>query len=248
MEDLPARFGRVNIPRMDAASWLAVFRWMVLAGGLLTAVSALGVWYFGSKVHRPPPPVIEQVVVTREVPAAPREERTAAPALPAVIESLELHVTIEAPTPTRPVAPVEVKDGPESVVTVFMEDRTQIRFVSDGKIHDEQAQPTRRRLTFVYRPAEAAPLVGREIELLRSIQVMAVDYREIFRKVEFAADDQPTRLRLAVSLNGVEASGLADQAGAPGLLAGTQAVLDISEAFADLPARYAAALRARARP
>ena len=244
---------------MDAETWLTVCKWAVVAGGLVATLGGGGVWYFEARVSRQrasaAPPRVDVMEAPRatplpapEPPAARETERVRvaergggeAPARePARVRSLELRIAIEAAEVPDAATEVPAAEGARTVVSLILADRTQLRFVSDSGFSDQRVGADRRRLTFTYRPETPAELLGRDVAVLGTVEVMAVDYRDLFRRLAFALDDEPTMLTLTVVLNGA-AAGTLDHRGAPGLLGGTRAVLDVSEAFG--------ALHERARP
>lgn len=229
---------------MDAEAWLTLCKWAVVVGGLVATLGGAGIWYFEARVARPrAPAAVSLVGVTRTAPAPPEPaaEKPGAREVSEteVVRSLELRITIEAAQPDGPASTGAAADGAPNVVTLVMADRTQLRFVNDAGFSDERVGADRRRLSFVYRPESPEGLLGRDVAVLGAVEVMAVDYREVFRRVGFALDEEPTTLTLTVVVNGA-AAGALEQRGAPGLLGGMRAILDVSEAFG--------ALRQRARP
>jgi hypothetical protein len=247
---------------MDAETWLTLCKWAVVAGGLVATLGGVGVWYFEARVVRQRASLARPLVSVTEAPRAasmPAPESPVAPepegvrgagrpGVPSpaseasqreVVRSLELRIAIEAVQPPGAVTETGADDGARNVVTLVLTDRTQLRFVSDSGFSDQRVGADRRRLTFTYRSETPGEILGRDVAVLGTVEVMAVDYRDVFRRLDFARDDEPTTLTLTVVLNGAEA-GTLDQRGAPGLLGGMRAILDVSKAFG--------ALRDRARP
>jgi hypothetical protein len=228
---------------VDADAWLALCKWAVVVGGLVATLGGAGVWYFDARVTRQRAPVARPLQVAPLAPVAetPLAQQTSERE---VVRSLELRIAIEAADgpagPGREGSEPLAADGAPNVVTLVMADRTQLRFVSDAGFSDQRLPPDRRRLAFTYRPESPVTILGQDVAVLGTVEVMTVDYRELFRRAGFARDDEPTTLTLTVVLNGVAAGTLRDHPGAPGLLSGTRAILDVSEAFG--------AVRAGARP
>jgi hypothetical protein len=159
-----------------------------------------------------------------------------------LITSIVLRVAVEAET--SPATPTEVQTdvGLSSALALFTTDKTRIRFVTDFMIQDQQLSATRRRLSFVYTPETSEQVLGKPIEFLGSIGILAVNYAEIFRTERFNTAREGTRLNCSVIVNGISVAMISTDVQPFGALASGQVNVNVAEAFARIPASYASAV------
>jgi hypothetical protein len=108
-----------------------------------------------------------------------------------------------------------------------------------GQLTDQQVTPTRRRLGFVHNPETPTEILGREVDFLRTIDKLVVNYSEIFNVEHFAANKEALTMHLSVLLNGVEVGSISGS-DPNGTLTTGQAILDVSQLFSEIPKKYAA--------
>jgi hypothetical protein len=152
-----------------------------------------------------------------------------------IIQSLLFRIAVDVQTPETIVSNEIFDWGLGSVVALFTKEKTRIRFVTDFKVYDQQILPTVRRLRFVYTPETPQQIQGQPIEFLESINVLSVNYQEIFQTQNFALNNEPITLHLSVDLNGVNIGDLT--ASAPGGVKG-KGSFDVSELFSHTTKTY----------
>jgi hypothetical protein len=158
-----------------------------------------------------------------------------------LINSIRLRVALDVDTPSATTTERKTDVGLQSAVALFTKDKIRIRFVTDYMVHDQQISPTTRRLTLMYTPETPSQIEGRELSVLESIEILAVNYSEIFRLEKFAQNNEPVIMHTNVTLNGIEI-GLTTNRSAGGVLATGQANVDIGQFFRQIPAAYAKAV------
>ncbi|HOO49856.1 MAG TPA: hypothetical protein PLU81_10825 [Deltaproteobacteria bacterium] len=159
-----------------------------------------------------------------------------------LINSIALHVSIDTQTIDSTVTDVKVSAGLGSALALFTAEKTRFRFVTDFMIRDQQLTPTQRRLTFVYTPETPTELLGKPIELLASINLLAVDYAKIFKIKHFDTTLGDTFLNCSVIINGVSVVKISDRVQPTGVLGAGQTNLDVGDKFSQIPDVYTAAV------
>ena len=163
------------------------------------------------------------------------------------IKSLELYVSIDAITATSPTTEAQTSVGLLSAVALFSKDKNRYRLVTDYKFSREQRTPNVHRISFVYRAETPTQVLGHQIDLLRQMEKLAVDYSTFFKEIPFDPGPHPTRLHLVVLLNGVEVVNLSEQEAGPGVLASGMATLDVARVFEQIPETYSQKIKQKAR-
>lgn len=159
-----------------------------------------------------------------------------------LINSIVLQVSIETQTIASTVTDVKVSAGLGSALALFTANKTRFRFVTDFMIRDQQLTPVQRRLTFVYTPETPTELLGKPIELLASINLLAVDYAKIFATKHFDTTIGDTIFNCSVIINGVSVATISAGVKPAGSLGTGQANLNVVEVFSKIPGAYAAAV------
>lgn len=154
-----------------------------------------------------------------------------------LVQSLVLQVTIDSQTSEKPTTHQEMDFGLISTTALFTKDKTRIRFVSDGRIFDQQVSPKLRRLKLSYSPESPNEVNGNAVDFLSSINMFAVNYVEILKTENFAQNDELIVFRLSVILNGIELGSMNANSTAKILTSG-QANLDVSSLFNRIPEAY----------
>jgi hypothetical protein len=159
-----------------------------------------------------------------------------------LINSIVLQVSIETLTIASTVTDVRVDLGLGSALALFTADRNRFRFVTDFMIRDQQLTPTRRRLSFVYSPETPTELLGKPIELLASVNALAVNYADIFATKHFDTTVGDTKLTCSVTVNGIAVATISAGVQPPGALGAGQTNFAVAEAFLKIPEFYATAV------
>lgn len=159
-----------------------------------------------------------------------------------LINSIVLHVSIDTQTIDSTVTDVKVSAGLGSALALFTAEKTRFRFVTDFMIRDQQLTPTQRRLSFVYTPETPTELLGKPLDLLASIDLLAVDYAKIFKIKHFDTTLGDTILNFSVIINGVSVVKISDRIQPTGVLGTGQTNLKVSKYFSKIPDIYAAAV------
>ncbi len=163
-----------------------------------------------------------------------------------IIQSIELHISIDAVTTVRPTTAKSTSVGVQSAVALFSEDNTRYRFVTDYQWSIQQVSPTLRRISFVYKPEEPSQLLGHQIEFLEQMELFVCNYSGFFKqRVSDDTGSEGTYMNLTILLNGLDVITLRKRYAAPGVLFSGQAKMDMSKEFANISERYALRLRAK---
>lgn len=157
-----------------------------------------------------------------------------------LIRSIQLRVSIETQTGTTQFADPQTDVGLGSVIALFTRDKTRVRFVSDFRVVDHQRAPNRRRLSFVYEPESPTDILGKPIEFLASVEVLAVSYAEIFQTERFDTNNDATEFHCVVVVNGIPIAEIRSGVQPPGTLNQSQANLQVASVFSRIPETYAA--------
>ncbi len=156
-----------------------------------------------------------------------------------IIQSLELHIDIDAVTPVSTVQSQRATSaGLQSVVALFSAEGNRFRFVTDFTFSEQQIAPKIKRVSFVYRPETPNEILGQRIALLANMKTFACNYSDFFRTIRFETGDQPTKMNISVFLNGVETLLIPDRIAAAGVLASGQADMDVAEYFHSVEQKY----------
>jgi len=155
-----------------------------------------------------------------------------------LIHSLSIRVFIDTDTPAAESSHVETDVGLGSIIALFTRDKSRFRFKSDFTLRDQQVSKTRRQIGFVYTPEIPAQILGKEVDFLGNVEVLAVNYSDIFRTIGLKTKDKNARLQCAILLNGVEVGNFDVGENPPGTLDAGQANLVVAEAFSRIPATY----------
>jgi len=158
-----------------------------------------------------------------------------------LIQSMTLNIVIETDTEPKEVTMEGTDVGLQSVVALFAR-KTRIRFASDWMIHDQQITATRRRLRFSYTPETPAEILGKDIEYLKEIDKLVVNYQDIFTSLHFDTHGKNTHLTCVVMVNGLTVATMSADVPNAGVLSDGQAVQDVSAVFSSIPAAYSAAV------
>ena len=127
---------------------------------------------------------------------------------------------------------------------LFTKDKTRIRFATDFMLRDQQVSETARRLMFTYTPETPEQILGKPVDFLSSIDVLAVNYTEIFNLKQFDTSKGRTRFQCAVLVNGIPVSTINTDVPA-GVLSKGQANMNVADAFSKIPAAYDLAVARR---
>jgi hypothetical protein len=159
-----------------------------------------------------------------------------------VINSIVLNVSVETETAPSKATEVQTDAGLSSALALFTRDKTRIRFVTDFMIRDQQVTETRRRLSFTYSPETPAAILGKPVDFLSAIDVLAVNYAEIFTTEHFDTSQTETRLQCIVMVNGISVSTINLDVKSTGTLSKGQANVSVAEAFSRIPGIYASSV------
>ncbi|MDZ4403902.1 hypothetical protein [Prosthecobacter sp.] len=156
-----------------------------------------------------------------------------------LIHSLSLHVAVAADTlPAEPSGP-RIAAGLGSFIALFSADKTRIRFKTDFTLSHQQVGRTRRRVEFIYTPETPDQILGKEIDFLGQIELLVVNYSEIFDTLKFNTKNKNAQLQCLVFLNGVKIATFSTGEEFEGTLNVGQINLSVTEAFAPIPSAYA---------
>lgn len=214
-------------------------------------------------INNPPPKSVPEVRPTKSVPV----EKPQAPAGPVqtmvnspggiqatgnvtvnsdrrVINSMTVRVTVETETPPKDPGEAGTDAGLQSVIGLFTADKTRIRFATDFMIRDQQVSATKRRLMFTYAPETPEQVLGKPVDFLASIDVLGVNYGEIFGMEKFDTSKTKSQIQFVVSINGIPVATINTDV-APGVFSQGQANMSVAEAFKAIPAVYEAAVARR---
>ena len=159
-----------------------------------------------------------------------------------LIQTMVLRVFVETETPDAEPGDVQTDVGLGSVVALFTRDKTRIRFESDFRVTDQQVSRNRRRVGFVYSPETPTDILGKDVNFLATIDVLAVNRAEIFQSEKFDTSNDKTRFSCSVFVNGVNVATVDAGVQPPGALQKGQVNLDVAAAFANALHVYAAAV------
>jgi hypothetical protein len=159
-----------------------------------------------------------------------------------LISTLQLFINVQTLTATAQKSDVETDAGLGSIVALFTKDKARIRFASDFMITDQQITPTIRRLGFRYTPEIPQEILGKPVDFLADIEVLVVNYANIFQMEKFNTNNDSTSLTCIVFLNGVDVAELIADVHPPGTLSKGQAVMNVTREFSGIPTRYAKAV------
>jgi len=154
-----------------------------------------------------------------------------------LIHSIVLRVYLEVETPEKQTGAVMTDVGLQSACALFTGDKTRIRFVTDYMIQDQQIAPKVRRMSLVYTPETPNDIQGKEIKFLESINLLAINYSDIFRLEQFALNREHVKFVFVVELNGLEVGNMTTTDTAGTLLAG-QGNMEVSALFRLIPQIY----------
>lgn len=161
-----------------------------------------------------------------------------------VINSMTVRVTVETETPPADPGEEGTDAGLQSVIGLFTADKTRIRFATDFMIRDQQLSATKRRLMFTYTPETPEQVLGKPVDFLAHIDVLGVNYREIFDIEKFDTSKTKSLIQVVVSVNGIPVATI-DTDVAPGVFSQGQANLNVAEVFKAIPTVYEAAVARR---
>jgi hypothetical protein len=156
-----------------------------------------------------------------------------------IIQSVSLRAFIETDTAPTAISEPQTDVGLQSVIALFTDNKTRIRFNSDWNVVDHQVGVTRRRLSLVYAPETPNEILGKDISYLASITLLAVNYEEIFNIEHFDTSADHTRLHVDVVVNGISVAGIDIGVQPSGILNHGQANTSVAEQFGNIPAVYA---------
>lgn len=157
-----------------------------------------------------------------------------------LIHTMTLKVSVETETETSPPTEDETDAGLQSAVALFSE-KTRIRFVSDWLIHRRQVTPTRKTISFIYTPETPTEIIGRDIDFLGKIDMLVVNYKDIFELEKFDTRHGYTSFEATVTVNGVAVAQITASS-ANGYLNNGPAQLNVARTFQMAPNVYAAAV------
>ena len=160
---------------------------------------------------------------------------------PQLIRSIEMRLSVEAPTAAKEPGPENYDLGLGSIIALFTRDKQRYRFASDMKLYDQQVTENRRRLRFVYQPEDPPQILGRPIALLGTFDVLAVNFAEVFDTVKFETSAGEAVLELGVIVNGLPIARVIVNT-PTGTLNKGQANMNIRDGFSRIPDAYAAAI------
>jgi hypothetical protein len=86
--------------------------------------------------------------------------------------------------------------------------------------------------------------MGKPVDFLSSIDVLAVNYSEIFNIKKFDTSQSKSQIQCAIAVNGIPVATINTDVLA-GVLSKGQASMKVAEAFASIPAAYEAAVARR---
>lgn len=160
-----------------------------------------------------------------------------------VINAITLRISVDTETPVTTPTEVGTDAGLQSIVGLFTKDKTRIRFATDFLLRDQQVSETHRRISFTYTPETPEEILGKPLDFLSSIDVLAVNYAEIFGIKKFDTSRSKSQLQCVVSVNGVAVATINTDI-PPGTLKG-QANFSVAQAFTSIPAAYESAVAKR---
>jgi len=105
-----------------------------------------------------------------------------------------------------------------------------VRFVTDGRVFDQQLTANRRRLRFEYSPENPPEILGKDISSLGAFENLAMNFAELLSTERFGARDAPIALEILLLVNGVKVATIHETAAAR-LFTDGQAVLQITDQF-----------------
>jgi hypothetical protein len=159
-----------------------------------------------------------------------------------LINSIVLDVSVETETaPSKPTG-VQTDIGLGSALALFTRDKTRIRFVTDFQVRVQQVAETRRRIAFTYTPETPGDILGKSVDFLSAIDVLVVNYAELFATEHFDTAQTNTRLQCVVRVNGIAVSTITAGVAPTGALSMGQASLRVAEEFSVIPDTYASAV------
>lgn len=159
-----------------------------------------------------------------------------------LIQSIRLHVSIETETSPTSVSDPRVSVGLGSVLGLFTHDKTRIRFASDFKIVVHQTTPNRRKINFVYEPETPNEVLGKPVDFLGTIDILALNYAEVFKIVHFGTQTGSTEFRCSVIVNGIPIAEIRAGVQPQGALDHGQCNLQVADVFRQIPMDYSAAV------
>jgi hypothetical protein len=156
-----------------------------------------------------------------------------------LISTLQLLIRVQSKTPTTRTTDAEIGAGLGSIVALLTKDSVLIRFASDFMITDQQVTPTLRCLSFRYAPENPKQILGQPVDFLVNVEALIVNYAMIFKTLGFNTNNDSTWLKCTVLLNGVDVAELSAEVNTSGTLSAGEAIMNVSQSFAGIPARYA---------
>jgi len=158
-----------------------------------------------------------------------------------IVHTMTVRVVIETETPPAKPGGVETSTGLYAPIAFSTKEKARIRFTTDAQFQEHQVTETRKRFMFNYIPETPEQILGKPIEDLANIDVLAVNYAEFLREVKLDATKAAATVKGAVSVNGV-AVGTFTLGVPPGHLTQVLETSDVAPTFAGIPAAYAAAV------
>ncbi len=155
-----------------------------------------------------------------------------------IIRSLELRVAMDMFVPDGENIVEGTSVGLTNVVGLFSLDKTRYRFISDYKFLISKIEPDKQRLTLVYQPETPDQIMGKKIDFLRDMKILAINYSDFLKTIKLKIDqDKPIIFNVDVILNGVKVISISNNVLASTICNG-QASMEIGKYFQDVDKIY----------
>jgi hypothetical protein len=122
------------------------------------------------------------------------------------IESISMMVTLESDTSSNQVEELMSSSGVGVTAAIFTDDKTRIRFLAqDRAVKSGQISQNKRIMTCLLTPEAPSDILGKNIDFLKTVHTFVVRFSD-YPDVHGWPKDEPRKMKLAITINGIEAA------------------------------------------
>lgn len=156
-----------------------------------------------------------------------------------IIKTLELRVNIIMSIPQEKNIEEGTSVGLANIVGLFSSDKTRYRFISDYKFSLSRADSDKQKLTLVYTPETVDQIIGKKIDFLKDMKILAINYSDFLKTINLTIDrNQSVTFNIDIILNGIKVTSITDNVLANTICDG-QAHMGIGKYFQNIDKVYA---------
>lgn len=121
------------------------------------------------------------------------------------IRTMELAVSIDSFLPKGSVVNEGTSAGLSNAVALFSKDKTRYRFISDYQFTISKLEFGKQKLFLIYKPEDPNQLIGKNIEILKDMDALVINYAEFLKEIGLNIDENKMlTFNLDIILNNVK--------------------------------------------